>query len=244
MRSLEAFGPRALNILRRYGFLHSLVRRQLIEELTAGLTISEEMMQKALTNHCQENLIKDEPALYNWLSSHCINKKELLEQLSLPLKVSRLALDKFGIKAESQFLKRKENLDLITYSLLRVEDSGMAHEFYLQLEANEANFEMLAKEHSQGAERQSNGKVGPCSLVKAHPQLQKVLKTATPGIVQEPILIEQWWVVTRLEQRHEACFDDAMRQRMSSELFQDWLTNEIKAVVKSLFSADDGISMP
>jgi hypothetical protein len=62
--------------------------------------------------------------------------------------------------------------------------------------------------------------------------------------VQEPILIEQWWVVTRLDERQEASFDDAMRQRMASELLQDWLTNETKAVVKSLFSADDGISMP
>jgi len=62
--------------------------------------------------------------------------------------------------------------------------------------------------------------------------------------VQEPILIEQWWVVARLDERQEASFNDAMRQRMANELLQDWLTSEAKAVVKTLLSAEDGISMP
>ena len=30
----------------------------------------------------------------------------------------------------------------------------------------------------------------------------------------EPIAIEQWWVVARLDERMEACFDEAMRQRI------------------------------
>ena len=58
----------------------------------------------------------------------------------------------------------------------------------------------------------------------------------------EPTLIEQWWVVTRLERRHEASFNDTMRKRMATELLEDWLATETKAVVKSLFSADDDIS--
>ena len=62
--------------------------------------------------------------------------------------------------------------------------------------------------------------------------------------MQEPILIEQWWVVARLDERQEASFDDAMRQRMASELLQNWLSNETKTVVKYLFTADDDISMP
>jgi len=242
-RSLEVFGPQALNTLRRFGILYSLVKQQFIEEATATVDVSEELMQKALTSHYRENHIKDENSLCEWLENHFLNKEELLHQVSLPLKVSKLALEKFGMKAESQFLNRKEELDQFTYSLLRVQDSGTAHELYLQLEANEASFENLARDHSQGPERKSAGKVGPCSLMKAHPQLQKILKTATPGIVQEPILIEQWWVVTRLDERHEASFDDTMRQRMASELLQDWLTIEAKAVVKSLLSAENGISM-
>jgi parvulin-like peptidyl-prolyl isomerase len=231
-------------MLRKNNLLVPLVRNQLIEQMTADLKPPEELVRKALEKHCQNQKFKDEAELTEWLKDNYLSRDELLNQLSLPLKLSKFALDHYGLQAEARFLQCKEELDQVIYSLVRVKDSGMAYELYLQLEANEASFETLASDHSEGPEQRSGGRVGPGSLKRAHPRLQQLLRTATPGVVQEPILIEQWWVVTRLDERQEASFDDAMRQRMASELLQDWLTNETKAVVKSLFSADDGISMP
>ena len=242
--SLSTLGADTLDLLRRSDLLTSLVRRELIEQATKTLTPPEELMQKSLVNHCQQEQLKDETALNNWLVERCLTRDELLHQLSLPLKLSKLAMESFSIQAEARFLQRKESLDQATYSLLRVQDSGMAHELYLRLEAGEADFESLARDHSEGPEQRSGGRVGPGSLKRAHPRLQQLLRTATPGVVQEPILIEQWWVVARLDERQEASFNDAMRQRMANELLQDWLTSETKAVVKSLLSAEDGISMP
>ena len=60
----------------------------------------------------------------------------------------------------------------------------------------------------------------------------------------EPTLIEQWWVVTRLETRHEASFNDTMRKRMATELLEDWLATETKAVVKSVCTAEDELAAP
>ncbi len=242
--SLALIGKDTLELLRRYGLLYSLVRRQFVEKITASLTIPDELVQQALNNYCHKNQIRDESALNNWLIENQTSKKELLHQLSLPLKISKLALDEFGIKAEARFLERKEELDQVSYRLLRVKDSGLAHELYLQLEANETDFETLATDFSEGPEQRSKGLVGPASLKKAHPKLQKLLRTATPGVVLEPIVIEQWWVVARVEDRHEASFDDNMRQGMASELLEDWLTNETKAVVKSLCGAEDRSSLP
>jgi len=234
--SLSALGANTLDLLRRSDLLQSLVRRQLIEQATTGLNPPEELIKKALVNHCQQEQLKDESALKNWLEERCLSKDELLHQLSLPLKLSKLALDSFDVQAEARFLQRKESLDQVTYSLLRVQDSGIAHELYLQLEAGEADFESLASDHSEGPEKRSSGRIGPGSLMRAHPQLRHRLRTATPGVVLEPLLIEKWWVVARLEERHEASFDAAMNGRMTTELLQDWLRNETREVVKSLCS--------
>ena len=122
--------------------------------------------------HCQKEKLADEAALTNWLEERCMSRDELLHQLSLPIKLSKLALDSFGNQAEARFLQRKEALDQVTYSLLRVKDSGIAHELYLQLEAGEASFESLASNHSEGPEKRSSGRVGPGSLMRAHPQLR------------------------------------------------------------------------
>jgi parvulin-like peptidyl-prolyl isomerase len=199
------------------------------------------LIEEILANHCKKEHLEGETALNYWLKERSLSRDDLLDQLTQPLKLSKLAFDQFGNQAESRFLERKEELDQVIYSLVRVKDSGMAYELYLQLEANEANFETLASDHSEGPEQRSGGRVGPGSLKRAHPRLQQLLRTATPGVVQEPILIEQWWVVARLEERQEASFDDAMRQRMASELLQEWLTSETKAVAKSLLSAEDDI---
>lgn len=237
--SLAALGADTLDLLRRSDLLHSLVRRQLMEQATAELTPPDELVKKALINHCRQEQLNNEAALNSWLEERHLSREELLHQLSLPLKLSKLSLDWFGLQAESRFLERKEALDQATYSLLRVKDSGMAHELYLQLEAGEASFESLAQDHSEGPEKSSSGRVGPASLMRAHPRLRTALRTATPGVVLEPMLIEQWWVVTRLEERHEASFDDAMRQRMAAELLQNWLQIETKSVMTTLLNPQE-----
>ena len=227
----------AVDLLRRAEQLCPLVRRLLIEEATKELNPPENLLQQALSNHCQQEQLKNEEALENWLSERFISKNELLLQLSLPIKLSKLAIDAFAAKSEARFLQRKEALDQATYSLIRVKNSGVAHELYLQLEAGETSFDVLATQYSEGPEQRSGGKVGPAPLMRAHPQLRQCLRTATPGVVLEPMLIEKWWIVLRLEERFEACFDDAMQQRMATELLQQWMNEETNAVVKAVLSS-------
>jgi hypothetical protein len=53
-------------------------------------------------------------------------------------------------------------------------------------------------------------------------------------------LIEQWWVVARLDERMEASFDDAMRQRMATELLEEWITTETNHLVKAVCNRENG----
>ena len=233
---LNALDANTIDLLRRSDLLRPLIRRLLIEEATKNLSPPAEHIQQALTVHCQKEQLNSEESLEHWLAERCLTREELLLQVSLPIKLNKLAIDSFGAKAEAQFLKRKEALDQATYSLLRVKDSGLAHELYLQLEAGEANFERLASEYSAGPEQRSGGRVGPAPLIRAHPQLSQRLRTATPRVVLEPVLIENWWVVARLEEKIEASFDDQMHQRMARELLEHWLKTETNDLIKSIFS--------
>lgn len=232
--SLRALGTETLDLLRRCDLLQPLVQRLLVKEATKDINLSNEVITNCLKNHCQQEGIRDEAGLNSWLEEKSLSREELIEQAGLPVKLAQRAKEWFDSQAETRFLERKETLDQATYSLLRVKDSGLAHELYLQLEAGEADFESLAKEHSEGPEKNNQGKVGPGSLMRAHPALRNVLRTAKTGVVLEPIPIEQWWIVTRLEERQEANFDGAMRQRMATELFQDWMKMETKSVLTSI----------
>ena len=237
--SLVNLGVESLSLLRRCDLLNALAQRLLIEEATKKIALSEDKILEGLKNHCRQEQLQDEAALKAWLEGHLMSREELLNQTNLPFKLSLLANEWFGAQSERRFLERKETLDQITYSLLRVKSSGLAHELYLQLEAGEANFENLAKNYSEGPEKSSFGKVGPGSLMRAHPTLRKVLRTAKKGVVQEPMLIEQWWIVTRLEERHEAVFNDSMQQQMTKEMLHDWLQAETASVIQLLVNHQD-----
>ncbi|WP_413331210.1 hypothetical protein [Synechococcus sp. WH 8017] len=158
--SLAVLGADSIELLRRCDLLKSLVQRLFIKEATKNINLPNELIMNCLKNHCQQEGLRDEKELKTWLEEHALSKEELLEQVSLPSKLSQLAIDWFDSQAETRFLERKESLDQATYSLLRVQDSGLAHELYLQLEAGEADFESLAKQYSEGPEKTIAAKWG------------------------------------------------------------------------------------
>ena len=103
--------------------------------------------------------------------------------------------ERFAAKAEARFLERKNELDQVVYSLLRLENSFLARELYLQIESGESNFADLAKRYAEGPERNTNGIVGPVSLTQAHPVLVEKLRVAQPGFCWNPFgsRIGGWW---------------------------------------------------
>jgi parvulin-like peptidyl-prolyl isomerase len=64
--------------------------------------------------------------------------------------------------------------------------------------------------------------------VQAHPILANVLRTSQPGELRPPLQIEPWWLVVRLESLQPASFDEAMQSRMTHELFEEWVQDEVK----------------
>jgi len=52
--------------------------------------------------------------------------------------------------------------------------------------------------------------------------------------VLEPFRVEQWWVVVRVESYTPAVFDDATSTKMASELFEEWLQEEVSRQMSKL----------
>ena len=75
--------------------------------------------------------------------------------------------------------------------------------------------------------------------MRSHPHVRQRLRTATPGVVLEPVLSDKWWGVSRLEERLDARFDDAMRQRMATELLQQWMNAETNEMGQAILSSEN-----
>ncbi len=232
-KELDKLSPDVVGLLRHNNLFRKLIQRMVIDHACQAISLANQTLDQAMAQFFEQHELSNPERIHRYLEHQGLSQSDLMHQLSIPLKIQQLSLEQFSSKAEARFLQRKENLDQFTYSLIRVNHPDLAHELYLQIQAGEADFTALATAHSQGRERASHGLVGPASLSRAHPLLQQKLRTATPGVLIEPFRIEQWWVVTRLEERQLATFDSSMKQRMARELLEAWVEEQTNQLLGS-----------
>lgn len=88
--------------------------------------------------------------------------------------------ERWGSELQTIFLKRKPELDQVTYSLLRLRNGELASELYLQIKEGEASFADLAQEFSEGPEKQAGGLVGPMPLTQPTLDWPGCCRSASP----------------------------------------------------------------
>ncbi len=219
----------ALALLRRHNLLGPLVRAEVVEAAVAGISLSSEQCDQLIAAYCERQQLEGPSALADHLQALRISEADLRWQLELPLRVAQHCQQHFHHKAEARFLARKEQLDRVVYSLLRVKNPFLARELYLQIAGQEANFADLAAQFAEGPERGTKGIVGPVPLTQAHPALAERLRTSQSGQLMEPFQIADWWLVARLERYEPARFNEAIAEQMAQELFQEWVQEEVAA---------------
>ena len=230
-------------LLRRHNLLQGLVQRQVIADAVSHVELSDKDKQEARTRFARQNGLTDDAAVVNFLNTHALTPGDLQWQVELPLRIQAHCRENFLHKAEARFLSRKNHLDRVVYSLLRVKDGLLARELYLRIAAEEANFADLAATYAEGPEKATKGIIGPVPLTQAHPALAERLRTTPPGLLMEPFMIEQWWLVVRLERYTPASFNEAMAMQMASELFEERVKEETARTLRQ-FSSQAVPSLP
>jgi len=214
--------------LRRHNLLISLIQHRIIAEAVDKYQVSEDELSTARDQFMRNQNLLDDNMLKKFLVKQGWGEDDFLWQISLPIKISMHCEKNFAQKSEAYFLKRKNQLDQVVYSLLRVKDRLLANELYWRIKEGEANFGDLAETFAEGPERNTKGIVGPVSMSQAHPVLAEALRTSKPGELMKPIQIEEWTIVARLETYSPATFDKGMAARLSRELFDQWIGDEVR----------------
>ena len=230
-RNISAEGR---TLLRNNNLLRPLVEQMVTTEAIQGCPVNEDDLEAARQDLLEQRgfeSIEQWPELLQGLGR---TEQEVLERLKYVVRRQHFIRDLFSSKAEARFLERKNELDQVVYSLLRIENSFLARELYLQIESGESNFADLAKRYAEGPERNTNGIVGPVSLTQAHPRLVEKLRVAQPGVLLEPFRIADWWLVVRLERYSPATFTDEISDRMCQEMFDAWIAEQTATTLSRL----------
>lgn len=224
--------------LTKYKMLPQFLSEIIIDQAIAPLSCTPEEKAFALEQFKRQQQITEENELQTWCKHNNLTLSELETFALRPLKIQKFQQEKWGHRLESYFLERKEQLDQVSYSMIRFQDGGAAREIYHRLTEEEQSFAELAREHSQGAEAKNGGLIGPMPMDMPHPTIARILKLSQPGQLWQPTQVGEWIVIVRLEKLIPAQLDDRMRWRLLHELFNNWLSKQLNQI-KIDFSPQD-----
>ena len=209
-----------------------LINAELTKEVLSKVAVDKQKQEQNLKEFTKSIGIKDDESLKQWQSETHYSNSDVEYFASFESQLRKYAKENFSNQVESWFLKRKDQLDIIVYSLIRTKDFFKAKELYLRISEDNEDFGELASKYSEGIERKTRGLVGPEQLSKAHPALAASLKTSKIGIAKEPIQIDDFFLITRVESYDPAHLDDFMREKMEEELFVDWIEKKTRDLSK------------
>ena len=218
-------------LIRRAELEPTLLRRQIEEEITALVALSPERLTELEERFREQEKLGEDAALDIWLQEKDWNRDDLLLHLARPEALNLFAKQRFGPGLEDLFLQRKNDLDSVIYSLLRVRSAGLARELWISLSEGEISFPEAASRHSDGPEATTKGIIGPVRLGQIQPELAERLRSLQVGDVRAPEAMGEWHVLLRLEQLTPARLDDSMRQQLLNEQLDAWIIDRARRIL-------------
>ena len=121
--------------------------------------------EDAIESLCKNSGSQDIEQFKEWAMTHGLEKKEdLISHAQEKQKRKAVINDLLKGCGESLFLRYKDRLDRVLYSLIRVESSEQAHHLFYSIEAHEIEFGDAAAQFSIGPESKTQGIIGPVDL--------------------------------------------------------------------------------
>ena len=221
--------------LEQHQLMPKLVRETIVDRAIAPITCDS---SAALQAFCARRGLFSQEQQQAWCQQNEQTPEQMMQSAVRESQLMQFQEETWGEQIESYFLQRKSQLDQVRYALIRTKDASLAQEIYFRLNDDGESFASLASQYSEGQEAKTGGLIGPVELSVPHPTLARMLTVSQPGQLWAPTPIGEWLVIARLEQFVPAQFNDAMRQRLLTEKFQQWLQQQIEQTpVKKL--ADD-----
>tara|TARA_Y100001968_G_C19140366_1_gene611130 strand:- start:19 stop:726 length:708 start_codon:yes stop_codon:yes gene_type:complete len=234
MERINSIDSSTLNLLKEHNLLNSLIKAELIKEIHDNSLISLDEIKNEISLLKKSAGVNNDEAFEEWLKNRNLNIEKLKTEIKQKKTIKLFCKDKFEHKVESRFIDKKDSLDIVIYNLIRVKDPSKALELYLRVSENEEDFNSVAEKFSEGQEKLTRGLVGPIELSKAHINLASLLKTTTAGFINQPIQVEGWNLIVKLENYIPAKLDQSMKDRLSLQFFEEWLEDEASNKIKSL----------
>lgn len=166
-----------------------------------------------------------------WCELRGLSNSDLQFYLSRSWRWRRWVESQFENNLESLYLLRQNAYTSYLISILQLDSYGLAQELYLRIKEDDVSFDYLARQYSLGRESNSGGVLGPVLAANLHPALLGALQHMQPGQLSEPFLMNDQWVLLRLDERRTPLMDGTMRRLLLDDHSHRWLLEQARQII-------------
>lgn len=226
-----------LELLDRYGVTADALRRGLVLNLVNSVSFPENTMAAVIAELMDDlNIPPPYPERIDqaWLDTLSEATRCALIESWEDLRLRHWIEANLNDQAEALFAQRASEFDRYIYECVQTSDAELAQNIHRLATLSVNNLGELATRYSEGEERWTKGVVGPVLASELHGSLRARLQRLQPGELSEPLPAEGTYQIVRLLHHFPARLDQALRQQLLWELFEQELETRVDAGLREI----------
>ena len=205
--------------IQRWGLQGRVLFEQKRDQLLEGRpTIPDDQHSAVIERFLADRGLTSSSAVQRWLSFEGLSQADLLSQAIRHEQWLGWCEQECSGQLASYFLKRKSQLDQVSYTILPLPEEELSLELYLQIKEGEKDFDTVLAEVAAYPELGERGRFGPVSLSDLPEGLAQLLRVSRPGQLWPPKPIAHGWALVRLDTSQPAVLNQALRRSLLFEL--------------------------
>ncbi|NJK55368.1 MAG: peptidylprolyl isomerase [Pleurocapsa sp. SU_5_0] len=211
-----------------------IASRKIISDTATAenVVLSELEIQQAADSFRLQNDLSSSQATLNWLEKYSLSIEEF-EQLiyynSLSLK---LAQHLYSDRVEAYFYEHQLDYTEAVIHEIVLADFDLGMELFYGIQEQEFSFWDVAHQYIQEPELRYNGGYRGClKRNQLKPEISMAVFAANPPQVLKPIVVNKQTYLIFVSQITQPKLDSKMRYLIASDLFNQWLQEQVKQLV-------------
>lgn len=223
------------------GVVEAIATQKIITQAAqeAGIEVEEaELQEEGDKLRLDQKLIKAKDT-WNWLKKHHLSLNEFEELVHNNVLAKKLANHLFSPHIEKFFYENQlDYVGAVTYEVI-LDNRDLALELFYALEEGEISFPEIARLYIQEPSlRRTYGYQGLRHRKDLRPEIAAAVFLASAPEILKPISTNKEVYLIWVEEIIQPQLDEQLREKIISELFSDWLKQQIECleIVTSLES--------
>ena len=200
-------------LLNRYGMLSKLAYEDIIDRAIAEV-------------ECTPQEIAIASKLWQHQQSRAQTTFGNMTSAIRRLKIEKFKQQTWGDLIPAYFARRKKQLDRVTYLMVKTKQREVAREVHFRLVEKE-DFTELTQERSGDSLIEVSKAIDGVELGSLSPLIARELSTMKADAISTPILVENYYVILRLDRYVSVSCDRSMEKRLINELFDRWMQQQL-----------------